>query len=110
VAERTPLLEGKSMHITMASLHKPKAHEAASPRHAETAEEKTEPVTPPAPPAPRPEPTRATTKAPASVQAPVEPPAEAPAPIEAPVAAAVRTETKKINESTPAPEPVTSGE
>ena len=24
VAERTPLLEGKSMHITMASLHKPK--------------------------------------------------------------------------------------
>ncbi len=26
VAERTPLLEGKSMHITMASLHKPKEH------------------------------------------------------------------------------------
>ena len=33
VAERTPLLEGKSMHITMASLHKPKVHEA--PRLAE---------------------------------------------------------------------------
>ena len=31
VAERTPLLEGKSMHITMASLHKPKVHEAAHP-------------------------------------------------------------------------------
>ncbi len=28
VAERTPLLEGKSMHITMASVHKPKTHEA----------------------------------------------------------------------------------
>ena len=28
VAERTPLLEGKSMHITMASLHKPKTHDA----------------------------------------------------------------------------------
>jgi len=26
--ERTPLLEGKSMHITMASTHKPKVHEA----------------------------------------------------------------------------------
>ena len=31
VAERTPLLEGKSMHITMASLHKPKPHDAAHP-------------------------------------------------------------------------------
>ena len=28
VAERTPLLEGKSMHLTVASLHKPKEHEA----------------------------------------------------------------------------------
>jgi translation initiation factor IF-3 len=28
VAERTPLLEGKSMHITMASLHKPRVHES----------------------------------------------------------------------------------
>ncbi len=28
VPERVPLLEGKSMHITMASLHKPKVHEA----------------------------------------------------------------------------------
>jgi translation initiation factor IF-3 len=30
--ERAPLLEGKSMHITMASLHKPKEHEP-QPRH-----------------------------------------------------------------------------
>ena len=37
VAERAPLLEGKSMHITMASTHKPKVHEAAAVRggHAE---------------------------------------------------------------------------
>jgi len=28
MAERTPLLEGKSMHITMASTHKPKVHDA----------------------------------------------------------------------------------
>ena len=35
VAERTPLLEGKSMHITMASLHKPKVHDAAHPRPAD---------------------------------------------------------------------------
>ena len=32
VAERTPLLEGKSMHITMASVHKPKVHEVTN-RH-----------------------------------------------------------------------------
>ena len=32
VAERTPLLEGKSMHITMASTHKPKGHDAAADR------------------------------------------------------------------------------
>jgi translation initiation factor IF-3 len=36
VAERAPLLEGKSMHITMASTHKPKVHEAQAARgHAE---------------------------------------------------------------------------
>jgi translation initiation factor IF-3 len=29
VAERAPLLEGKSMHLTVASLHKPKEHEPA---------------------------------------------------------------------------------
>lgn len=34
VAERTPLLEGKSMHITMASIHKPKSHDAPDRRHA----------------------------------------------------------------------------
>ncbi|HET8786570.1 MAG TPA: translation initiation factor IF-3 [Candidatus Limnocylindrales bacterium] len=34
VPERTPLLEGKSMHITMASLHKPKSHDAPDRKHA----------------------------------------------------------------------------
>jgi translation initiation factor IF-3 len=33
VAERTPLLEGKAMHITMASVHKPKGHDAPDRRH-----------------------------------------------------------------------------
>jgi translation initiation factor IF-3 len=33
VAERTPLLEGKSMHLTMASVHKPKSHDAPDRRH-----------------------------------------------------------------------------
>src|SRR6476619_5552419 len=32
VAERAPLLEGKSMHLTVASLHKPKEHEAGRPK------------------------------------------------------------------------------
>ena len=34
VAERAPLLEGKSMHITMASVHKPKSHDAPDRKHA----------------------------------------------------------------------------
>ena len=90
VAERTPLLEGKSMHITMASLHKPKVHEPSHPRDAAGA---TEPATTaPETPAPAPEPIEATPDVVAE-----------PAPT--PVAAA-----KKTTESTPAPEPVTSGE
>src|SRR5688500_17210646 len=32
VAERMPLLEGKSMHLTVASLHKPKGQDAAPAR------------------------------------------------------------------------------
>jgi len=103
VAERTPLLEGKSMHITMASLHKPKVHEAAHPRDAATDTEApaTEPAAATAEPATA---TPATTTAPAPEPTPAAPEPEAePAP--APVAAA-----KKTTESTPAPEPVTSGE
>jgi translation initiation factor IF-3 len=50
VAERTPLLEGKSMHITMASVHKPKVHEVTNRHDAESqngrAQENTERVAP----------------------------------------------------------------
>jgi translation initiation factor IF-3 len=54
VAERTPLLEGKSMHITMASLHKPKSHDAPRPAgQGETAPASAEATAPAAaPPAP----------------------------------------------------------
>jgi len=86
VAERTPLLEGKSMHITMASLHKPKVHETSHPRDAATDAEPTTAT------APTPEPTQT-----AAPEAEAEP---------APKVAAPR----KTTESTPAPEPVTSGE
>src|SRR5215210_3157662 len=55
-AERAPLLEGKSMHLTVASLHKPKEHEAGKPARArtdqegaeESSEAQAEPVTTPA--------------------------------------------------------------
>ena len=46
VAERTPLLEGKSMHITMASLHKPKSHDADEPDGAAEATDGREPPPP----------------------------------------------------------------
>src|SRR6188472_2878987 len=56
VAERTPLLEGKSMHITMASLHKPKVHEVTNRHEAVSqngrAEENIERAAPPASTAP----------------------------------------------------------
>ena len=116
VAERTPLLEGKSMHITMASLHKPKVHEAAHPRAAEGTDGKidttaSEPTTTSTAPEPI-----ATTEVPASpaaavqaVAVPAAPPAPAETEAPAPVAVA-KSETRKTAESTPAPEPVTSGE
>lgn len=102
VAERTPLLEGKSMHLTMASVHKPKSHDAPSPRGAETNEEKTEPAATPAPSAP---------VAAAAPKARTEATAAAAAP-DPPTAAETETkiEPKTTTQSTPAPEPVTSGE
>jgi translation initiation factor IF-3 len=99
VAERTPLLEGKSMHITMASLHKPKTHDAPNPRHIDGGDGPAPtPVSPsPAPAAPAAEaaPTSEPTQASEAVAEP------APTPVVAP---------KKTTQSTPAPEPVTSGE
>ena len=101
--ERTPLLEGKSMHLTVASTHKPKEHEA--------------PIRPPRPDEPAAPmngaaqaatPATAPAAAPAEAKAPVETkdapepkaPAEAPVSAEAPAAAAAQTKSKA-----PAPAP-----
>jgi translation initiation factor IF-3 len=113
VAERTPLLEGKSMHITMASLHKPKTHESSHPRPAEGTDGTTETTAT--------EPSRKTTTATepiATTEVPASPAAAAAVPVpsapaasEAPAPVAVaKSESRKTTESTPAPEPVTSGE
>jgi translation initiation factor IF-3 len=96
--ERAPLLEGKSMHLTVASLHKPKEHEPQQ-KHAKGghADEAGEPVA-----APEPE------TAPAAASS-----APAPANGEAPVAATAPTngeaaddaEAPAAKAAAPAPEP-----
>ncbi len=82
VAERAPLLEGKSMHLTVASLHKPKEHEApARPPRGPEAEGAAAPAAAPGADAPG-------TEAPAAAAPAAEAPAvAAPAP-KAPAAAA----------------------
>jgi translation initiation factor IF-3 len=102
--ERAPLLEGKSMHLTVASVHKPKEHEAPArpardgepartngaespqtPAEATPAAAATEaPATKPTPPAPAP---AAETPAPA-------PAAATPAPAQAPAAATTAAPAK----------------
>ncbi len=122
VAERTPLLEGKSMHITMASLHKPKVHEAPAPRGGEAAEPKaateaatTASATTNTGPTTAGEPTTATE--PKTTTEPAPPPAAAPdvtdvrpAAAEVVVATSVAETRSEAKQSTPAPAPVTSGE
>jgi translation initiation factor IF-3 len=112
VAERTPLLEGKSMHITMASVHKPKVHEVTNRHDAESqngrAEENIERAAPTAPSAP------AAVEAPTE-EAPAQPPAQAeavapaaeaaPAPELAPVAAAPEPAPPETEAPAPAPRP-----
>jgi translation initiation factor IF-3 len=94
VPERAPLLEGKSMHITMASLHKPKGHEAPDRRpHAEAAPADATPAA-----ATDGAVTAQTNTAPTRDAAP-----EQPAPQAAPAPAA-------RNQTTPAQEPVATGE
>jgi translation initiation factor IF-3 len=94
VPERAPLLEGKSMHITMASLHKPKGHEAPDRRpHAEAAPADATPAA-----ATDGAVTAKTNTAPTRDAAP-----EQPAPQAAPAPAA-------RNQTTPAQEPVATGE
>ena len=111
VPERVPLLEGKSMHITMASLHKPKVHEGPAARPG-TGDEAAEAVVATAPAiegvvAPAAAPVK---RASAPAPAPAEPtPAPAPAatktePAPAPAPAGTKTE------AAPAPEPVATGE
>src|SRR6187431_2025677 len=104
VAERTPLLEGKSMHITMASVHKPKTHEVTNRHEAESqngrAEENIERAAPTAPTAPVAAPRPAASAAKPSTA--TKTPAAAPKPrAEAKTATATKAETKKT--TTPAP-------
>jgi translation initiation factor IF-3 len=89
VVERAPLLEGKSMHITVASTHKPKVVEHAA-RHGDEpapATETTEAVTAPAPTAAPSAPIAETLAPVAEAAAPLDesvapaPVAEAPAPV-----------------------------
>src|SRR5689334_8724889 len=124
VAERTPLLEGKAMHITMASLHKPKTHDAPG-RAGEGEETEGAPAQPaPAQPAAAgarqpAEPATAATAArgPAAraaaeataataTAAPNDPP---PQPARQ-AAAEARAEARTNSQNAPAPEPVTTGE
>ena len=106
VAERTPLLEGKSMHITMASLHKPKTHDGAGPRP-EGAEGRPAPAATPTAPA---EATAAPPARPApAAEAPAQPAAQAVA-APGPRPAAEPREPRTSTQTAPAPEPVTTGE
>ena len=90
IQERAPLLEGKAMHITMASTHKPKVHEAQAPRghrpEAESEAAATNGVEVPAEPAEAP--TAQATETEPKVEAKTEPPAAQPASTAATQAAA----------------------
>ena len=89
VAERTPLLEGKSMHITMASTHKPKSHEAPAVRGGHEEREPavgTNGAEAPAPEAP--EPVEAVEAEKPATEEKSEPPVPRPAPTAAAPAAA----------------------
>ena len=122
VAERTPLLEGKSMHITMASTHKPKSHDAPDRKHGvdevpedalaipaeapEGAEVVAAEAAAPAPAKAEAPGKAATTEAPAKAEAPAPAKAETPAVAKAAAPAPAKTEATK---STPAAEPVAAG-
>ncbi|MBA2720831.1 MAG: translation initiation factor IF-3 [Chloroflexi bacterium] len=90
-AERTPLLEGKSMHLTVASLHKPKEHEPTSKaRQPEAAGESAPAGTEAKAPA------EAESKAPAATEA------KAPAATEAKVPAEAKSKAPAATEATAA--------
>jgi len=112
VAERTPLLEGKSMHITMASLHKPKGHDAPDRKHAPD-------VTPADATAVTPLTDDAATDTPVLAEIEAETPAAPDTSPEPPAATETMTEppavappaaVAKTKATTAAPEPVQAGE
>ncbi len=102
VAERTPLLEGKSMHITMASTHKPKSHDAPDRRHAVDETPADAIALPPEEDGEGPVQTTNGAAAPQPIAMPTADP------IPAPAATPVPTATR--NEPAPAAEPVPAGE
>ena len=124
VAERTPLLEGKSMHITMASTHKPKSHDAPDRKHAvdevpadalaipAEASDGAEAAAAPAKATAAPAPAAATAApAPAKAEAPAPAKAETPAPAKTETAAPAKAEAPapanaEATKSTSAAEPV----
>ncbi|HEY7131494.1 MAG TPA: translation initiation factor IF-3, partial [Candidatus Limnocylindrales bacterium] len=110
VAERAPLLEGKSMHLTVASLHKPKEHEPAqrprpadgeAPQPAGAAAEPDQAATAETPAAAAPAETATSAAAPAE-PAPAEPaPAEAAPVSPATAKASVSPATAKASAAAP---------
>jgi translation initiation factor IF-3 len=114
VAERAPLLEGKSMHLTVASVHKPKEHEvpARPPKGGDQP-----PAGGEAAPAPVQEPAAATAaaaaeRAPAAAAQAAAPPASRPAaPAAEPATAAAASAGPATNRpSAPATTPAATGE
>jgi translation initiation factor IF-3 len=119
VAERTPLLEGKSMHITMASVHKPKGHDAPERRHPAAATPADAVAEPPdAPPEERVVPAEPQAAEPAEPAAPAPVPAPAPKPTTEQAPAPARPASVSPPKATAAqpkspagtPEPVQAGE
>jgi translation initiation factor IF-3 len=91
VVERAPILEGKAMHVTVASLHKPKSHEgapAARPAAAPAAPAPAPPAAQPAPgtPSANERPVAAESPAPTAAASPPPQPATPTAPAATPAA------------------------
>ena len=107
VPERTPLLEGKSMHITMASIHKPKGHDAPPARGGDAAPVREDTTTAQpagsAPTATAPEPAPVAPE-PAPAAAPPKP-ASAPEPAATPAAPAKPAPVPRVATAAPEPAP-----
>ena len=121
--ERAPLLEGKSMHLTVASLHKPKEHEAPQrhPRDDQPGEPGEQPVEPaeqpavaPVAAAPAAAPSAGTNGEAAPAKAPAPAPAAAPAaasaPAPRPAPAATTAAPARQPEASTEPAPAATGE